>query len=454
MVFGQGDRGTITGTVTDPASAIVPSAKVTARNTDTGATYETVSTATGNYTLPSLPVGTYDLTVEAPGFNKHVQTGIGLQALTTARIDMILKVGSITESVTVNADAPLLKTESSEQSKSIAGDTINQMPIALNSGIRNPIGNLTLAPGVNQTPGSNSMRVNGNNNSFKILMDGQDITMTGSDATHFTESQPSVDSLEEVTLQSSNFAAEYGQVAGGLISLTSRSGTNSYHGTAFEYLRNEFLDAGRPLTDGGNGTLIKPRARNHEFGFTVSGPVLIPKIYNGKNKTFFFWNLEEFKTRNVTAGTFTTVPTAAYRAGDFATALTGRTLTAGGVSYLEGAIYDPATQATVNNQVVRSPFPGNIIPLTRIDPVAAKIQALIPNPTNSALINNRDINEETSRLTKIPSLKIDHNISSRSKLSIYLSEFYQDVPKSGADGLTFPVSSARIFTDRTPTARV
>jgi hypothetical protein len=215
------------------------------------------------------------------------------------------------------------------------------------------------------------------------------------------------------------------------------------------------MDAGRAYTNDGGGHLLRPRSRNHDFGFTAGGPIWIPKLYNGRNKTFFFFNLEWFKLRNVTAGTFTTVPTAAYRTGNFASALTGRTLTASdGSRILEGSIFDPATERTVNGQLVRDVFPGNIIPGGRIDPVASKIQALIPNPTNSGLTNNLAINEETSRKTLIPSLKIDHNFSSATKLSIYLTEFWQDVPKSGADGLPFPISPARIFTDRTPTFRL
>src|SRR5262249_31183596 len=153
----------------------------------------------------------------------------------TARIDIVLKVGSTSDSVTVEADAALLKTESAEQSKTITGDKINQLPMALSGSVRNPIAGLVLAPGVySPSAGSYTMRVNGGlNNTYKVLMDGQDITMSGSDPTHLSETVPSVESLEEVTLQSSNYAAEFGQVSGGLINLTSRSGTNKYHGSGY-----------------------------------------------------------------------------------------------------------------------------------------------------------------------------------------------------------------------------
>ena len=457
QLFGQSDRGTITGTITDPASAVIQGAKVTVKHRDTAA-YETVTTSTGNYSLPSLPSGTYDLTVETPGFNRYVQTGITVQVAQTARVDLVLKVGSTTESVTVNADAPLLKTESAEQSQTISGERINSLPLtSAAGGVRNPVAGVLLAPGVySPNPGSFTIRVNGGiNNTYKTLMDGQDITTSGSDPSHLSELQPSADALQEVTLQSSNFAAEFGQVAGGLINITSRSGTNRFHGSGYEYFTNEALNAGRAYTNTGkNGTLLRPRSRNNDFGFTVGGPVSIPKLYSGRDKTFFFFNLEQYRTTSTGAG-LTTVPTAAYRSGDFASVLTGRTLTdPSGRQFPEGAIFDPATERTVNGQVIRDQFPGNVIPANRIDPVAAKIQALIPAATNGGLTNNLAITDALARQTYIPSLKIDHNLGANTKISMYVGYFSQNVPKSGADALPFPISSARIFTDRTPTFRV
>ena len=226
-LFGQTDRGTITGTVADPANAVIQGAKITVKNVDTAASYETVTTSTGNYTLPSLPAGTYDLTIEAPGFNRYVQNGITVQVAQSARIDVRMKIGSVTDSVDVNADAPLLKTESAEQSQTITGDRVNELPLTSSAGgVRNPISAVILAPGVySPNPGSFTIRVNGGiNNTYKTLIDGQDVTTSGTDPSHLSEIQPSTDALEEVTLQASNFAAEFGQVAGGLINITSRSG--------------------------------------------------------------------------------------------------------------------------------------------------------------------------------------------------------------------------------------
>ncbi|MDP9170765.1 MAG: carboxypeptidase-like regulatory domain-containing protein, partial [Acidobacteriota bacterium] len=455
-LFAQTDRGTITGTITDPGNAVIQGAKISLKSIETGAAYDTVTTSTGNYTLPSLPAGTYDLTVESPGFNRHVQTGITVQVAQTARIDIVMKLGATTDSVTINADAPLLKTESAEQSQTITEQRTTEIPLtSAAGGVRNPVAGLILAPGVQQS--GFTIRVNGGiNNTYKTLIDGQDVTTSGTDPSHLSEIQPSTDALEEVTLQASNFAAEFGQVAGGLINITSRSGTNRYHGSGYEYFTNEALNAGRPYTNNGpNGTLLRPRSRNNDFGFTVGGPLSIPKLYNGKDKTFFFFNLEEYRTTATGSG-FTTVATDAYRNGDFSSVLTGRTLTDQyGNKIPEGAIFDPKTDAVVNGLVTRTQFPGNIIPPSRFDPVAVKIQALIPRATvPGALTNNLAIGDPTSRQTYIPSLKIDHFVSERTKLSFYVGDFWQNVPKSGADGLPYPVSSARNFIDRTPTFRL
>ena len=172
-----------------------------------------------------------------------------MQVAQTARIDVALKVGAATESVTVNADAPLLKTESAEQSQTLAGERVNELPLTLTSaGVRNPIAFAQLQPGVYAPSGGNfTMQVNGipsptSSSSYKTLMDGQDIT-SGIDATHLSETQPAVEALQEMTLQASNFAAEFGQVGGGLINFTSKSGTNDYHGSAYEYWTNRVLNA-------------------------------------------------------------------------------------------------------------------------------------------------------------------------------------------------------------------
>jgi hypothetical protein len=313
-LMAQSDRGTLTGAVADPAGGLVPGAPLILRNTETGAIYQTKTTETGNYTLPSLPAGNYELTVATPGFSKYIQQGIRIQVSTTERIDVVLQLGSSTETITVTGNAPLLKTESAEQSFNITGDRVNQLPLTQgSSGLRNPIAFAQLSPGMS-VPATNSTgnlqaHVNGlPNDTFRTLVDGQDIT-NSIDPSHLSESHPSMEALQEVQLSSSNFAAEFGRVAGGLFNLTSRSGSNQFHGSGYEYLTNEDLGAGQPLTSSGNGHLLRPRNRSHDFGFSVSGPVILPKLYNGRNKTFFFFNLEQWRLAAAAAGgTFSTLP--------------------------------------------------------------------------------------------------------------------------------------------------
>jgi len=459
----QSDRGTITGTITDPVGAVVPGATVTALNKATGASVQSVTTSTGNYTLPSLSTGTYDLTIEAKGFTKYIQEGIEVQVAQTARIDITLKIGAATESVTINADAPLLKTESAEQSQTLSGDRVNELPLTLTSaGIRNPIAFAQLQPGAYAPAGGNfTMQVNGvpsptSNSSYKTLMDGQDMT-SGIDPTHLSETQPSVEALQEMTLQASNFAAEFGQVGGGLVNFTSKSGTNQYHGSGYDYWTNRVLNAGQPYTNNGKNGLVKPVNTNDNFDGSIGGPIRIPKVYNGTNKSFFFFNWDNFITHNQGSG-FTTAPTMAMRAGDFSAVEASAPKSLGtepdGTPIAQYEIFDPASNYQYQGQTLRTPFPGNIIPASRIDPVALKIQNLIPAPTNSNLVNNLVIADPLLTHVFVPSLKLDHTINDKTRISAYWGEWKNWVPKSGADGYPYPLSAGRNFISANHTIRL
>src|SRR6266852_3161193 len=345
----QNDRGTITGTALDPANAVVPLAAVTATNTENGAAYETVSTETGNYTIPSLTAGNYDLAVQAQGFTRFVQRGIRIQVAQVARIDVNLQVGSTTESVVVTADATLLRTENAEQSTTISRENLLNLPVNFSAvaggGIRNPLSFVMLTPGgwyQPSTPSSsatNVVRVNGQpNTSYKLVIDGQDAT--NSNASNVSGHNPSVEAVEEFTLETSNYAAEYGQIAGGMFNFTTRSGTNQYHGSVYEYFANTALNAATPFT----GVLVG--VHKNDLGFSVGGPVRISKAYDGRNRTFFFFSFERYLDRKQ-GSTTATVPTEAMRRGDFSPILTNRTLaTINGVAVKENTIYDPASEFT------------------------------------------------------------------------------------------------------------
>ena len=457
VAFAQGDRGTVTGSIADPAGAVVANASIQVRNVETDAVYVAASTATGNYTLAQLPTGTYEVSVSVLGFKKYIRKGLNVAVAQTLRIDIGLDVGSASDSVTVTSEASLLKTESGELSHNISSDRLDNLPIlgiggtqAGSSGIRNPMAAAQLIPGTTFQANVN-MRVNGApSNTQAVRIEGQDATNGGS-AFASAQIQPSVDAIQEVSIQTSNFAAEYGQVGGGYFNFTVKSGTNQFHGSAYDYFVNEVLNAGQPFTNNGSGSLVRPVQRRNDYGFTLGGPVDIPKLYNGHDKTFFFFNWEQFRETIIYNATPLTVPTMAYRTGNFAglLALGGNKVLATdplGRPIIQATIYDPATERTANGQVVRDPFPGNIIPEARFDPVAVKIQALIPQPTNSGSTNNYLPVWPSQRVTSIPAVKIDQQLGPRSKLSFYWSLTRTDsdyAPTSGlADGLPDPITQA------------
>jgi len=444
--FGQSDRGTITGTIFDATGAVVPAAPVQVRNIETGAVYQAGSSGTGNYTLAQLPAGQYEMSVAVPGFKTYVRQNLTVDVAQTYRVDVNLVVGTKAESVTVTEAAPLLKTDSGELSHNVSMGTVDDLPVlqtgsaAGASGIRNPYSVVQMLPGgLFATSGSGpgtagadmSVRINGNpTNTQAMLIEGQDAT-NGWYGTQ-DQIQPSVEAIQEFAIQTSNFAAEFGQVGGGLFNTTMKSGTNQYHGSAYDYFVNEGLNAGQPFTNNGSGQLLRPRQRRNDYGFTLGGPVYIPKLYNGHDKLFFFFNWEQFRQTTITNNVSTTVPTLAYRNGNFTQALTGRTLgtDALGRPIMENTIYDPNSTYTLNGLQERNPFPNNTIPFSDMDPVALKLQALLPPPTSSGLVNNYLPTYTNPIATTIPSLKVDYQIGSNSKLAVFWSLNRQDNPNN------------------------
>jgi hypothetical protein len=438
-LFAQSDRGTITGTVSDPAGAVVATAPIELRNVETGLLYQAATSATGNYTLSQVPAGNYELSINVPGFKRFVRQGITVGVAQTYRVDATLEVGSNTESVTVNEASPLLKTESGELSHSVTTNSLNNLPVlgigaaVSASGIRSPYSVVQLLPGSNFSNDA-SVRINGNpTNSQAMRIDGQDATNGWYSAQ--SQTQPSMDAIQEFAIQTSNFAAEFGLAGGGVFNLTMRSGTNQFHGSAYDYFVNEALNAGTPFTNDGSGHLLRPRQRRNDYGFTFGGPVWIPRLFNGHDKAFFFFNWEQYRETTVTNNVSTTVPTLAYRRGDFSAARTtrGPVATDGlGRPVLENTIYDPATDRVGPDGLrYRDLFPGNIIPLNRMDPVASKVQDLIPLPLGrnaNNLINNYLPTYVNPRRTTIPSVKGDYQISAKSKISGFWSFNTQDNP--------------------------
>jgi hypothetical protein len=447
-LFGQSDRGTITGTVSDPAGAVVPGAPVQAKNADTGAIYDAAGSGTGNYTLAQLPAGTYELTVTVSGFKRFIRQNIVVPVAQTVRIDVALEVGQASDAVTITAEASMLKTESGELSDNVQTEHLDDLPVlqigadAGTTGLRNEYSALQLIPGTSWTADS-SVRVNGmpsNTQSFRI--DGQE----SSSGIWTTQSwaQPGVDAVQEIAIQTSNFAAEFGRAGGGVFNLTMKSGTNQFHGSGYDYFVNEALNAGIPFTNNGNGGLLRPRDRANDYGGSFGGPVWIPKVYNGHDKTFFFVNFEQFRQTIITTNVPNTVPTAAMRAGNFSSFLTGRQLGVDPITnqpIMENTIYNPASDYVVNGVTERVPFANNTIPSSFFDPVALKIQNLIPLPNRPGNVNNYLVPYTNPKVSTAPSFKIDESLSDKSKLSGFYS--YTGVNSPNADMMPAPITSAR-----------
>lgn len=464
--FAQAGAGTLTGTITDPAGAVVASASVEVRNTQTGLVYTVASTTTGNYTVSQLPPGTYNLTITVAGFKKYTHTGLEVPAATVVREDAQLEVGAASESVTVTAEASMLKTESGELSHNVTVSSMDNLPIlgvgganAGTYGVRTVYNVANLLPGVDYVV-NNTMVVNGApNNSEGVRIEGTTIT------NHFVnfspqEFQPSADAVQEVAIQTSNYAPEFGTAGGGVFNLTMKSGTNQYHGSAYDYFVNEDLNAGYPFSSNGAGGKFRPRNRRNDYGGTLGGPVVIPKVYDGHNRTFFFFNWEEFlESSNISFPL--NLPNAAYRTGDFSAISTNGNCSlcaalaiptgplpskdpAGNPIYAN-TIYDPLSRNGATGTA--TPFSGNIIPAARIDPVSQRIQALFPLPTNPALIRNASGSNLSQRTSILPSVKIDQSVGSRHKLAFYWSENVTDsqysTPYGNADGLPAEITNAR-----------
>ncbi|MEI9977292.1 MAG: TonB-dependent receptor, partial [Ignavibacteriota bacterium] len=362
--------------------------------------------------------------------------------------------------VVVNAESPLLKTENAEQSVNVTGERINNLPMNFGGGgnstgqIRNWLSFIVLSPGVSGQDESASL--NGSpNNSFKIYLEGQDVTSSNDVLWESSVGAASVETIGEFSLQTSNYSAEFGQINGGLFNFTVKSGTNQCMAAPTS------TSPMKRWTHPRRSPKPSPVAARTIRG-TIGGTGLYPPCLRWPQQDIFFFNLELFRNKTMTAGGYSTVPTTAYRNGDFSAALTGRVLTSTldplGRPIVENVIYDPGTGRTVNGYVVRDPFPGNIIPSVRLDPVAVKIQNLIPKPSNSNLVNNWQQVYPGHRFQDIPAVKIDHNFSTSSHASVYYSKEHTDtiywdeglpIPLTGRKDQPIDGHTARVNFDKT-----
>ncbi|MBL8221286.1 MAG: TonB-dependent receptor, partial [Bryobacterales bacterium] len=366
------------GIVTDPTNAVIVGAKVRVVSAATNAVIALETDSNGRFLAPSLPPGAYQLIVEASGFKKAERTGIALQVNQAARLELQLELGAATETVSVNATAPLLEANSAALGQVVSNQSIVNLP--LNQ--RNPFALVFLVPGVVGSVGFNFNNANisingGRPGSNEILADGIPSAPPLVNPIQGYSVFPSVDAVQEFKVQTNSYSAEFGRSGGGVINLVFKSGTNQLHGSVFEFLRNSKLDANDFFANSRGVPL--PSFKRNQFGASAGGPVYLGKLYDGRNRTFFHFTYEGLRQGQL-QNQVTTVPTALQRAGNFS-----QTLNAAGQQVI---IFDPTTTTPSGTGFVRQPFAGNIIPTARLDPVGAAAARFYPQPNGPGNANS------------------------------------------------------------------
>jgi Carboxypeptidase regulatory-like domain len=499
----QSDRGTIAGSVLDSTGAGVSGAAITIKGADTGSVYQTVSSGSGSYRVNDIAIGRYDVTVEAKGFKTSLEKGVVIEISTVAALNVTLEPGSVNEEVTVSADAPTIQTESSDIGTVVSDKQIHDLPLMLNAtgqsgGVRSPEVFIFLTPGVSgqgtvgdhPAAGIYETKISGGQNfGSEILLDGAS-TQRSDSGTAFDQTAPSVEALTEFKVTTASPSAEYGHTSGGVESFTTKSGTNRYHGSVFELFRNEALDAMPWNTDYNNALARydnqqinawnlanpnnqaaleaitrKPRDRQNDFGGALGGPVRIPGLYNGRDKTFFFFTWEQYRNHPGLVNDLQTLPTAAERGGDFSALLgpglvdpnTGLPVTnpCTGQQVLRGQIFDPSTTTQVGGKTCRFPFAGNKI--TTISGVAQKVLGYLPatnraGPTaeNGATgLEQNFLNPAgtTPDIVTQTTFRIDENLTNKSKMFFSYSSRQQDILNSSNFDLPAPLTPSTYFND-------
>ena len=418
QMLGQTTTGSIVGTITDGTGALVPRASVTVTNMETNITTKTATDAGGNYVVTPVAIGRYSVTVELPGFKKSVSTNITVNVQDRVRVDAVLQLGAVTETVEVASSAPLLQTDTSYLGQVVESQKIVDLP--LNGRYFSQLAVLTA--GAAPTPSgardektggfsANGVRPYQNN----YLLDGVDNNSLSEDLVSQASFVvgPPPDAIAEFKVQTNSMSAEFGRSGGAVLNVTIKNGTNQLHGTVYEFLRNSKVDA-KNYFDPGDSPI--PAYKQNQFGFSVGGPIV-------KNRTFFFADYQGTRIRQ--GQTFlANVPTAAMRAGDFS-------------AFQQ--IFDPATTVIdANGNATRQPFSNNQIPASRFDPVAKKLIDLFPAPNtpgsigptgvSSNYVSNPSLRDETNQFD----IRIDHKISDADSIFGRLSYSDQTLTPPGA----------------------
>jgi hypothetical protein len=436
-LHGQETRGLITGRVTDSSGAVVPVAKITAVNEQTNVSTEGSPTAEGSYTLPYLLPGAYTLTVEASGFKKLVRSGIEIRVADRVTVDLQLEVGAVQDTVNVTAETPLLELNTASTGQVVDRRRIAELPLSEG----NPLTLVQLAPGIVVTGGftSNSALSSSGPSNFESngTPGGNEFTLDGSPNTADRAGngsarvglQPPTDAVEEFKVVTASFDAQQGRTAGASVDVAVRSGTNSLHGTLYEFVRNDALGANSFFFN--RQGREKAARRYNRFGGTVGGPVYLPKMYNGRDKTFFFTSYERIRPITPSLETLT-VPTAEFRRGDFSSLLNRATPL---------LVYDPVTARREGARVVRDPVQCNgrvnVICPNRISSIANNYLSFLPLP-------NTNLNSPTGNFVGngpgdnsyyVFLARGDHQINERNRLFFRYSESWRTEVDENSSGI-------------------
>lgn len=414
--------GSIQGNITDTTGAVVPGATITVTNIATNASQTLTSHPDGSFVVQDLPIGHYTVKVEKNGFSTALRNGVEVTVGQMIAVNVQLTVGQASQTVTVESQAVTMNTSSGDRSVLLSAQTLQSLPLQISSGPRLDDSFITLAPGV--TGNTFSARINGAPDfSQDFYYDG--VPYMNADGGGRQEGGgPPVDAIDEYAIDTNAYSAEYGR-SSGLLNFHIHSGTNQLHGGVWEYLRNNVLDAH------GYFSPTAGTEKQNEYGFKIGGPIRIPKLYNGRDRTFFFFLWDWYKFRGGVSTSLVTLPTPQMLQGNF--------------SQLPFPIYDPATtMPDGSGGFTRQPFPGNIIPQSRLSTTSAPYLSLIPTATLPGIVNNAVEQAPASPINnKYPLVKIDHDISS--KLVLHGSYYENDQVTPTSPVIPGPLGSGNNF---------
>jgi hypothetical protein len=424
-LFGQSERGTITGVVHDSSGATVPNARIAIVSQATNLSLAATTNDAGEYNVPSLQAGTYTVRVTKEGFKTSEVRGLALDAAQTVRADVTLEVGSSTQAIEVQASAIQLQTEDAKSSTTLQNKLVNDLPLVVGGTVRTPFDLASLTPDAKNLGGDNGFMLGGGQAaSYGTSLDGVSTnTSRALSKSWVASNSPSVEAIEQFTVDTNGYKAEFGHAGGGNLTYVSKSGTNQYHGSAYEFIRNNDFDSNNFFNN--TAGIANSIYKQNDFGFTFGGPVWIPKVYRGKEKTFFFFSYEGFRNRTGANGANFTVPTPEMYNGDFS-----KWVTSAGALI---PIYNPLSQTqNSDGTYTRSVFPGNVIPKSLFSAASVKALgvftsggALTPNNGAAAgtvgYVSNNYLETSGTQIYPVNkfSVKGDHTFNSKHRISGY-----------------------------------